>query len=65
MTEEDLLIDQLSTLVNSGTNSLEGWFSDTIDELLSGNSVNNVCVKGKWSSISWDGKRLIISNEIS
>ena len=64
MTERDLLIDQLSTLANSRTNYLEGWFSDTVNELLSGNSVNNVCVKGKWPNISWNGETLIISNEV-
>lgn len=65
MTEIDLLTDQLSTLVNSRTNYLEGWFSDAVDELLSGDSINNVRVKGGWPTISWDGEKLIISNEVS
>lgn len=58
--QHELLVDQLSVLANRPTNHLEGWFSDTVNALLEGESINNVCIKGKWPNITWNGEKLEI-----
>lgn len=54
---------QLSYIANRNSNYLEGWFSDTVEELYEGKVVNNVCINGRWPNVYWNGSKLIFEWE--
>ena len=50
---------QLSVLAGKKLNNLEGWFSDTVEEIKERKTINNVCINGNWPNISWNGNKLV------
>ena len=60
--EEELneIYKQLSTLASKKLNRLDGWFSETVEDLYVGKKINNLCINGKWPTIYWNGSKLVV-----
>lgn len=57
--KHDILVEKLSALINKKGNRLDGWFSDTVELLLDGEVVNNICIDGKWQSFKFINNELV------
>lgn len=57
--KHDILVEKLSALINKEGNRLDGWFSETVESLLDGEVVNNICIDGKWQSFQFINNELV------